>query len=99
MLNETNNRWGGVCDTDFDDNDAKVICRSLGYKSGKAECCSALGPKEAYHKIAVSKVRCHGNETVFSNCSYEMGPNVKCDSGQYASAICSDQSEMVEGMI
>ena len=37
--------WTSVCDVGFEDIDAKVVCKSLGYKDGKAQCCSALGSK------------------------------------------------------
>ena len=39
------NSWTSVCDAGFDDIDAKLVCKSLGYKGGKAQCCSALGSK------------------------------------------------------
>ena len=27
--------WHAVCDKDFENNDARVVCRTLGYKDGK----------------------------------------------------------------
>ncbi|XP_053406028.1 deleted in malignant brain tumors 1 protein-like isoform X2 [Mercenaria mercenaria] len=99
VLNETSNRWVAVCDVDFDDVDARVACRNVGYKDGKAQCCSSLGPKLTYYNpIEVANVQCTGQETDFTNCTKDMSPGVKCDSGSYASVICTDVSPPVEDL-
>lgn len=36
------NMWGTVCDDDFNDNAAKVVCQSLGYRG------NAKGVKNGY---------------------------------------------------
>ncbi|KAL4227453.1 CD5 molecule-like [Mactra antiquata] len=99
VLNETANRWVSVCDTDFDDVDAKVVCKNIGYKYGKPQCCSSLGTKLTfYNPIEVTNVKCNGTEPDFSKCIYDMGQNVTCPSGEYASVICTDDSPPSEGL-
>lgn len=98
VLNESGSRWLAVCDVNFDDVDARVACRNIGYKDGKAQCCSSLGGKLTfYNPIEVANVACTGNEVDFTKCSYDMGPDVNCDSGSYATIICTDESPPVEG--
>ena len=41
-------------------------------------------------------MQCNGTETDFSQCPKELG-NVTCQSGMYATAVCTDNSPPVEG--
>ena len=34
--------WSQICDSGWDDNDACVVCRELGFKDGKALCCNQV---------------------------------------------------------
>ncbi|XP_052281888.1 deleted in malignant brain tumors 1 protein-like isoform X1 [Dreissena polymorpha] len=89
ILNVTSNRWVSVCDTGFDDVAAGVVCRDLGYKDGKAQCCSSLGPKLTfYNPIEVAGVRCNGSETDFMSCQMQF--NATCPSGNYVTVLCSE---------
>ena len=45
----------------------------------------------------IANVRCNGTESSFSQCEKEDG-NVTCESGMYASALCTDTTPPVEGM-
>ena len=36
-------KWLRICDTNFTDTTARLVCESIGYADGKALCCSAYG--------------------------------------------------------
>ncbi|XP_011409971.1 PREDICTED: scavenger receptor cysteine-rich domain superfamily protein-like [Amphimedon queenslandica] len=63
-----NNQWGTVCDDYWGNNDAKVVCRMIGYSTD-----GAVGFRNAYFgqgsgRIWLDNVQCVGTETSISNC-------------------------------
>ncbi|XP_015519041.1 uncharacterized protein LOC107223760 isoform X6 [Neodiprion lecontei] len=83
--------WGTVCDDDFSDTAATVICRSLGY-GGPATAIKngAFGPGDG--PIWLDEVFCSGNETQLyrcdhehwgrHNCGHDEDVGVRCESGE-----------------
>jgi len=57
--------WGHICDSDWDDNDANVVCRMLGFKSGQAVY-TYIADKEP---IIMGSVNCGGGESSIMDCS------------------------------
>ncbi|GFO24738.1 deleted in malignant brain tumors 1 protein-like, partial [Plakobranchus ocellatus] len=66
--------WFEVCDEEWDDNDAKVVCRELGFEDGKALKRNSLG-LVSYGSLtalgSVTNVNCVGTEPSLSNCSMD----------------------------
>ena len=78
-------QWGVVCDDEWDDNDAAVVCRMLGY-NGPSSATTELNTREAF---CMDNVHCHGTEDRLQdcwhisgwsshNCVYYEGAGVKC---------------------
>ena len=61
-----NGIYGTVCDDYWDDDDAKVVCRQLGFKSGKARAEAYFG--QGTGKIWLDDVKCTGNEDDLTRC-------------------------------
>lgn len=80
-------RWEAVCDVDFDDVDARVVCSSLEYATGRSQCCSSLGPLPMGVVINVANMTCGGLENRPQECEYST--DTACSSNRYASVLCS----------
>ncbi|XP_037084509.1 CD5 antigen-like [Pollicipes pollicipes] len=78
--------WGYVCDDSWENVDASVACRTLGFSAGRAHCCSAYGaggPENFY----MDDVNCSGSESHLKNCPHNTVDN--CHRGEVAAVTCS----------
>ena len=86
-----NNQWGTVCDDGWDDIDASVVCRQLGFgSSGKAIGSAGFG--QGSGSIWLSSVTCAGSEPILASCGH---PGVSITSSCYhfedAGVRCSNE--------
>ena len=64
-----NGTWGSVCSEGWDQNDAKVVCRQLGYST--VDIVKYTGNKKGPEKIWISGAQCKGTELSIGECFME----------------------------
>ncbi|GAB1605013.1 deleted in malignant brain tumors 1 protein-like isoform X1, partial [Argonauta hians] len=79
--------WFMVCDTMWDDMDARVVCTQLGFVDGKGMCCSTLGNRDSHSVSTVENFNCTGNENMLQDCDYKSNLWGSCYNNA-ASVIC-----------
>ena len=82
-------QWGTVCDDSWDNSDAIVVCRSLGYLSGKGvdEYGGGSGP------IWMDEVMCKGSENSLEDCPRNAWGDQDCGHSEDAGVICGKRSQ------
>ena len=84
-----NGEWGTVCDNGWDDTDASVVCRQLGFGSsgtaiGSASLSEGSGP------ILLDGVLCNGNELALTDCGHIGINNIRsCNHTEDAGVRCT----------
>ena len=83
-----NGEWGTVCDDGWDDTDARVVCRQLGFYSsvrayGSAHYGQGTGP------ILLSKLSCFGNESGLTDCGQLSMGTKNCTHSDDAAVYCN----------
>jgi hypothetical protein len=64
-----NNEWGSVCDDRWDEEDAAVVCRELGFASlQQSGCCHHHEQTDSY---LLTETNCVGDETALLSCDYD----------------------------
>ncbi|XP_063406062.1 deleted in malignant brain tumors 1 protein-like [Mytilus trossulus] len=86
--------WGTVCDNQFQNVDAEVACRQLGYCSGQM--IPAIRVNDGQGTIWLNDVNCSGSERKLLNCTYTTDTS-NCrhseDVGIHCFLICSTEDE------
>ncbi len=78
--------WGTICDDGFDDKEARVVCRNLGYSSGTARASFGGGSGT----IWLDDVSCPTDFTGFiGDCSHGGWGRNNCDHSEDVGVCCS----------
>ena len=90
-----NGEWGTVCDDGWDDTDAGVVCRQLGFGSSGTAIGSA-GFGQGSGPIWLDSVKCTGNESTLPRCGH-LGVGVirSCNHYEDAGVICSGETGLI----
>ena len=80
--------WGTICDNEWNDIDATVACRQLGFLNGTAAGQTHFGSGSG--PVWLSQVDCLGNESKLSDCMHNQTGSVgNCSHAQDAGVQCS----------
>ena len=85
-------RYGTVCDDHWDELDARVVCRQLGYSGEAVALKQAFFGSNPSRPIYLDNVGCNGSEPSLVNCTAnEVGIN-NCDHSEDAGVRCNGMS-------
>ncbi|KAG7275884.1 hypothetical protein CRUP_033297 [Coryphaenoides rupestris] len=85
-------RWGTVCDDQWDDSDAEVVCRHLGF-GGLAKAWSWAHYGQGSGPIMLDVVQCTGNELFLGQCRHGDWEQHNCDHMEDAGVSCSPYTD------
>ena len=86
-----NNQWGTVCDDGWDDTDAGVVCRQLGFgSSGTAIGSASFG--QGSGQIWLDSVACTGSESTLVSCGHPGIGITSCYRYEEAGVKCSGEN-------
>ncbi|XP_071506654.1 scavenger receptor cysteine-rich domain-containing group B protein-like [Diadema antillarum] len=83
-------QWGTVCDDNWGLNDARVVCRQLGYGDAITATTNAyFGRGSDSQPILMDNVACSGSERMLADCYFRGRGNHDCSHREDAGVICS----------
>ncbi|NXR85835.1 NETR protein, partial [Hypocryptadius cinnamomeus] len=86
-------KWGTICDDQWDDRDAEVVCRQLGL-SGTPKALSWAHYGQGSGPILLDEVQCSGNELSLDQCKKSDWGQQNCDHIEDAGVSCDPFTEL-----
>ncbi|XP_049460221.1 scavenger receptor cysteine-rich type 1 protein M130-like [Epinephelus fuscoguttatus] len=92
---KSNQRWSSVCEADFDQQDAEVVCRELGCGAPSVLQGALYGEVEA--PMWTKEFQCGGNESALLDCRSSGSDRNTCSPGKAVGLTCSEPVRLVGG--
>ena len=88
IFDDQSKRWRGVCDDNWDDKDAGVACRQLGYSSGGTADGEIIWVGYPPLLYLLDEVDCDGTENTLLECDHAGRGVHDCTTWEYAGVTC-----------
>ena len=88
--NQSDQWWSSVCEDDFDQQDAEVVCRELGCGAPSVLQGALYGAVEA--PMWTKEFQCGGNESALLDCRSSGSTRTSCSPGKAVGLTCSGTS-------
>ncbi|XP_074517822.1 scavenger receptor cysteine-rich type 1 protein M130-like [Sebastes fasciatus] len=93
--NHSNQWWSSVCEADFDQQDAEVVCRQLGCGAPSVLQGALYGDVEA--SMWTKEFQCGGTESALLDCRSSGSDRNTCSPGKAVGLTCSEPVRLVGG--
>ena len=92
-------QWIRVCDDGWEDTEAGVVCRQMGFgSSGRAQQFQISGSEDT-EEIAIPNFSCSGNESTLLSCDHREIGMSNCDNSDEVGVICTGPTPGSAGYI
>ncbi|XP_030639994.1 deleted in malignant brain tumors 1 protein-like [Chanos chanos] len=88
--------WGTVCDTDFDLQDAEVVCQELGC-GVPVEVLGSAAFGKGEGQVWSEEIQCRGNESQIALCPTSPSQRQNCSHDNDVGVVCRDSVRLVNG--